>query len=243
MFLKDIDLDLPYKENKTFIKELINKQGMEEKDALRLDYEKNWREKRIKFRDEIRCIADLYLHHLGKIQTNETKKIMINCVERISSEEVKSTSDGFTDIEVEFDYSAYEKLDNEEKKKLILEKLYEGVLKVAEVFEWDMPILNRTYQSVIESNYKNEYIWKQKTSPSKKYTAEIFCQHEIDKYVVTMIIKTKDTNELVKSEILFIERPHELAFVKHLGNLKWISNTEVILLNKYNKKKWLVCIE
>ncbi|MEH7248263.1 hypothetical protein V7114_15915 [Neobacillus niacini] len=244
LILRDIDLDLPYKENKPFIEEVINKQGMEEKDAIRFDYEKNWKEKRIKFRDEIRCIADLYLHHLGKFQTNETKKVMINCVERISSEEVKSTSDGFTDVEVEFDYSAYEKLDNEVKKKLILEKLYEGVLKVAEVFEWDMPLLNRTYQSVIESNYKNEYIWKQKTSPSKKYTAEIFCQHEIDKYVVTMIIKKKHTNELVKNEILFIERPHELVFVQHLGNLKWISNTEVILLNKYNKKKkWQVCIE
>jgi hypothetical protein len=243
LILRDIDLDLPYKENKRFIEEVINKQGLEEKDAIRFDYEKNWKEKRIKFRDEIRCIADLYLHHLGKFQTNETKKVMINCVERISSEEVKSTSDGFTDVEVEFDYSAYEKLDNEDKKKLILEKLYEGVLKVAEVFKWDMPILNRTYQSVIESNYKNEYIWKQKTSPSKKYTAEIFCQHEIDKYVVTMIIKKKHTNELVKNEILFIERPHELAFVQHLGNLKWISNTEVILLNKYNKKKkWQVCI-
>jgi hypothetical protein len=242
LILRDIDLDLPYKENKPFIKEVINKQGMEEKDATRLDYEKNWKEKRLKFRDEIRCIANLYLQHLGKFQTTETKKLMINCVERISLEEVKSTSDGFTDVEVEFDFSAYEKLDNEEKKKLILEKLYEGVLKVAEVFEWDMPILNRTYQSVIESNYKNEYIWKQKTSPSKKYTAEIFCQHEIDKYVVTMIIKKKYTNEWVKNEILFTERPHELAFVQHLGNLKWTSNTEVILLNKNNTKKWLVCI-
>jgi hypothetical protein len=135
LILRDIDLDLPYKENKPFIEEVINKQGMEEKDAIRFDYEKNWKEKRIKFRDEIRCIADLYLHHLGKFQTNETKKVMINCVERISSEEVKSTSDGFTDVEVEFDYSAYEKLDNEVKKKFILEKLYEGVLKVAKVFE------------------------------------------------------------------------------------------------------------
>jgi hypothetical protein len=244
VFLKDIDLDLPFNENMSFIEELKNKQGMDEKDAIRLDYEKNWKEKRLTFRDEIRCIANSYLQHLGKFQTNETKKLMINCVERISLEEVNSTSDGFTDVEVEFDFSAYEKLNNEEKKKLILEKLYEGVLKASEVFEWDMPILNRTYQSVIESNYKNEYIWKQKTSPSKKYTAEIFCQHEIDKYVVTMIIKKKHTNELVKNEILFTERPHELAFVQYLGNLKWISDTEVILLSKYNKnKKWLVCIE
>jgi hypothetical protein len=243
MILRDIDLDLPYKENRPLIEELINKQGIDEKDAIRLDYEMNWQEKRMKFRDEMRCIVGLYLRYLGKFRTLETKKIIINCVENINSNKIH-TFDGFTEVEVEFDYSAYKNLDNEEKKKLLLEKLYEGVLKVTETYEWDKPMLKKTYQSVIESNYKNEYVWKQKASPSRKYRAEIFCQHEIDKYVVSMIIKTRDTNELVKSEILFIERPHELAFVEHLGNLEWISNNEVILLNKYNKKKkWLVSIE
>lgn len=242
MLLRDIDLDLPYKENKTFIEELINKQGLKEKEAISLDYDMNWREKRIRFRDEMRCIVGVFLHYLGEFRTLETKKIIINCVEKISSNKIH-TFDGFTEVEVEFDYEAYEKLSNEGKKKWLLETLYEGVIKVAETYEWDRSILEMAYQSVIERNYKNEYTWKRKTSPSRKYTAEIFCQHEIDKYVVTMIIKIKYTNEWVKSEVLFIERPHELAFVKHLGNLKWISNTEVTLLNKYNKEKWLVCIE
>jgi len=69
LILKDIDLDLPYKENKAFIEEIVNKQNMQERDAIRLDYEMNWKEKRMNFRDEIRCIAELYLHHLGKFQT------------------------------------------------------------------------------------------------------------------------------------------------------------------------------
>ncbi|MBT2739078.1 hypothetical protein [Bacillus sp. ISL-7] len=242
LLLRDIDLDLPYKENKAFIEELINNQALQENDAIRLDYEMNWKKKRINFRDEIRCIADLYLHHLGKYLTQETKKIMINCVERINSNKIQ-TCDGFTEIEVEFDFRTYTKCEKEEKKKFVLEKLYEGVLKVAETYEWEVPMLKQAYQNVIESNYKNEYVWKQKASPSRKYTAEIFCQHEIDKYTVTMNIKSRDTNESVKSEILFIERPNGFAFVKHLGDLKWISNTEVILLNKNKTKKWLVCIE
>lgn len=62
LLLKDIDLDLPYYENKTSIKELINKRNIQEKDAILLDYKMNWKEKRMNFRDEIRCIADLYLH-------------------------------------------------------------------------------------------------------------------------------------------------------------------------------------
>jgi hypothetical protein len=36
---------------------------------------------------------------------------------------------------------------------LLLEKLYEGVIKVAETYEWDIPMLKMAYQSVIESNY------------------------------------------------------------------------------------------
>jgi len=69
LILKDIDLDLTYKENKAFIEEIVNKQNMPERDAIRLDYEMNWKEKRMNFRDEIRCIAELYLHHLGEFQT------------------------------------------------------------------------------------------------------------------------------------------------------------------------------
>ncbi|WP_410896635.1 hypothetical protein [Neobacillus sp. 204] len=69
LILKDIDLDLPYKENKAFIEEIVNKQNMQERDAIRLDYKMNWKEKRMNFRDEIRCIPELYLHHLGKFQT------------------------------------------------------------------------------------------------------------------------------------------------------------------------------
>jgi hypothetical protein len=114
VLLRDIDLDLPYKENKTFIEELINKQGLEEKDATPLDYDMNWRDKRINFRDEMRCIVGLYLHYLGEFRTQETKKIIINCVEKINSNKIH-TFDGFTEVEVEFDYGAYKKLDNEKK--------------------------------------------------------------------------------------------------------------------------------
>lgn len=242
LLLKDIDLDLPYYENKTSIKELINKQNIHEKDAILLDYEMNWKEKRMNFRDEIRCIADLYLYHLGKFQTQETKKIMINCVERVHNNEIRNC-DGFTEVEVEFDYRTYTEFEKEEKKKFILEKLYEGVLKVGEAYKWEIPILNLAYQKVIEANYKNEYVWKQKVSPSRKYAAEIFCQHDIDNYTVTMNIKVRSTDELLKSELLIVEKPNEFAFVKHLGNLKWISNTEVVFSNKNKSKQWLVCIE
>lgn len=242
MFLKDIDLDLPYKENKAFMEELINKQTMQERDAILLDYEMNWKEKRMNFRDEVRCIAELYLHHLGKFQTQETKKVTINCVEGIHNDEILNC-DGFTEVDVGFDFRTYIECGKEEKKKFILEKLYEGVLKVGEAYKWEMSTLKQAYRSVVEGNYKNEYVWKQKISPSRKYTAEIFCQHEIDKYAVTMNIKARNTEEFVKSELLIVERPNEFVFVKHLGDLKWISNTDVILSNKNKTKQWLVSMD
>ncbi|WP_137791956.1 hypothetical protein [Bacillus sp. E(2018)] len=240
LILKDIDLDLPYKENNAFIGELIDKKAIQKKDAIRLDYEKNWKDTRMNFRDEIRCIADLYLRYLGRFQTKKTKKITINCVESINDE--IQNCDGFTEVEVEFDFRSYTEYEKEEKKKFILEKLYEGVLKAGEAYKWERSILKQAYKSVIESNYYNEYVWKQKISPSRKYTAEIFCQHEIDTYAVTLNIKARNTGELVKSELLIVERPNEFSFVQNLGVLKWKSNTEVILFNKSKVKQWLVCI-
>lgn len=242
MLLKYIDLDLPYNENKVFIKELIKKDNIEEADAIVIDYQENWKWKRMNFRDEVRCIAEMYIYNLGKFETKETKKVIIHCVTEISTHEVK-TCDGFTEIEVELDFHTYSQLSNEDKKKLILEKLYEGVTKVAQYYQWNLDLFKDAYHSIVEKHYKNEYVWKKKSSPSRKYTAEIFCQHEIDKYVIKMNIKTSDTDELIKSEILITERPNEFAFVKHLGNLKWESNTKVVLLNKSRTNQWLVCID
>lgn len=78
----------------------------------------------------------------------------------------------------------------------------------------------------------------------RKHKAEIFCQHDIDFITISMIIRERKSNEMIKSELLFKDRPHELSFVQKLGELKWISNREVTLKHRYNlRKKWTVKVD
>ncbi|MFC7370343.1 hypothetical protein ACFQPF_01445 [Fictibacillus iocasae] len=207
---------------------------------IRIDYERNWKAKRMKFRDEIRCMADLYLQQIGKFQTQETKKIIVNCVE--SDNDEVGNLDGFTEVEAEFDYEHYAACCKDEKKKIIVETLHNGLLKAGKFYKWDLTILMQAYRSVVEKKHKNEYVWKQKSSPSRAYRAEVFCRHDLDTYTITINVLDRKTEEWVKSEKLISEIPNEFAFAQHLGSLKWLSNTEVCLVNQNKTKQWIVSV-
>ena len=116
-----------------------------------------------------------------------------------------------------------------EKKKVVLGKINEGIIQVANHYSWDISPFNRVSKEIMDRNYVNEYLLKPKSSPDRKHKAEIFCQHDIDFITISMIIRERKSNEMRKSELLFKDRPHELSFVQKLGDLKWISNREVTL--------------
>lgn len=245
MYLRDIGLYLEYQENKEYIDEVMLTQKLTKEEATRQDYRKNCKDFHVLFGDQVRCVARLYTDLLGKFKTEETKKINIFCVTNLDKlKSVPKTALGFTDVYVFIDLESYWKLSNIEKKKVILEKINEGILQAANHFSWDISIFNRVSKEVIDRNYVNEYSLKQKASPDRKHKAEIFCQHDIDFITISMIIRERKSNEMIKSELLFKDRPHELSFVQKLGDLKWISNSEITLTHKYNlRKKWVVKLE
>lgn len=245
MYLRDIGLYLVYQENKDYIDEVMLTQKLTREEATRQDYWENSKDFHVLFGDQVRCIARLYTDLLGKFKTEETKKLNIYCVTDLDKlNSVTKTALGFTDVYVFIPLESYWKLSNIEKKKVILEKINEGILQVANHYSWDISILNRVSKEVIDRNYVNEYSLKQKASPDRKHKAEIFCQHDIDFITISMIIRERKSNEIIKNELLFKDRPNEFSFVQKLGDLKWISNSEITLTHKYKlRKKWIVKLE
>lgn len=213
--------------------------SLNETEAIRLDYEENWKQKRVLFRDQVRCIASLYTFLLGRFPTKRSKKIMINCVESPEAG-VESSTDGFTEVSVQLDIDSYFSLSNLEKKRLILVKINEGIVKVANEYLWDQVVFNRITAEIKERNYVNEYVWVQKSSPDRKYTAEVFCTHDIDYFSATLNIKDKKSGDLVKTKKVLQERPHELIFTQYLGDLKWVSDRTLAMTYRGRKTQWLV---
>lgn len=245
MYLRDIGLYLQYQENKEYIDEVMLTQKLTKEEATRQDYQDNCKDFHVLFGDQVRCVASLYTDILGEFKTEETQKIIIFCVTDLDKlKSVPKTALGFTEVYVLLDLESYWELSNIEKKKVILEKINEGILQVANHYSWDISIFNRVSKEVIDKNYVNEYSLKQKASPDRKHKAEIFCQHDIDFITISMIIREGKSNEIIKNELLFKDRPNEFSFVQKLGDLKWISNSEITLTHKYKlRKKWTVNID
>ncbi|RSD29595.1 hypothetical protein [Mesobacillus subterraneus] len=228
-------MDLPYVKKDDG---LLDKHSFSEVEATRTHYEENWKTKRILFRDQVRCIASLYTELLGRFPTEGTKKLIINCVEH-PEDKILTTSDGFTEVWVQLDIDSYFLLSGDEKKKLILEKIHEGVLLAAHEYAWGKETFNRIKAEIEARNYVNEYVWKRKASPDRKLAAEVFCVHDIDHFTASLTIKEKKSGNIVKTKKVLQERPHELIFVQYLGDLKWVSDRTVGIYRE-NKAIWMV---
>lgn len=222
--LREFDLDIPYVKN----------------DGDKEDYERNWKPKRVKFRDEIRCIASLFEAHFEKFKTEKCWKILIECVEQITDERI--IGDDICTVQVKLNIEEYFQLSNLEKKMLILKLLKQGIDKIINEKGWDKQPFENAYKKVIDCHYKNKWIWKQpKKNPNRKHSAEVFCEHDINEFMISIIIRDS-TRAIIKCERIITERPNEFAFAKYFGKLKWLSSSEVALINKNETKQWIVQI-
>ena len=103
-----------------------------------------------------------------------------------------------------------------------------------------MTFFESVYSKIIDTNYVNEWMWKKKVkNPRKDLSAEVFMQHEIDYMMISILIRDS-LGEKIFSQKVISELPNEYAYSQHLGKLKWITNTSVVLVNKKNDTEWKV---
>ncbi|OPH58088.1 hypothetical protein BC351_24390 [Paenibacillus ferrarius] len=225
MILKEFDLDLPY----------TGKNGKQ-------DYDDNWKAKRIKFRDEVRCIASFYERVFEKKSiVDDYWKVLIECVDTITDSRVRNLL-GVCTVQVELDIEEYFHLSNCEKKRIVLGLLKSGIEKIVEAKGWDYTPFDKAYNNIVMNNYTNTWIWKKpKKSPDKKYSAEVFCEHEVGSFDISIIIKSKNGNEMKRVKVKS-DRPNEWAYAQNLGALDWVSSDEVVLVNKEQTEHWSISI-
>ncbi|MCG8568691.1 MAG: hypothetical protein MJB14_00990 [Spirochaetes bacterium] len=198
----------------------------------------NDKNKRSKFRYEVRCIASLYERFFEKFKTENCWKILIDCVDKVNNKIVRDFLGVYT-IEVEFNIDAYFKASNHEKKKNILETLKKGIDIIVKEKDWPIEPFNKAYKKVIENNYINNWIWKKPVKNTKNdYIASVFCEHELDEFNIFMIINSIKGEEILKRKIITVQ-PDEFIYSNYLGEFKWLSINQVALIDK-NKKKYIV---
>ncbi|MGG0846004.1 hypothetical protein [Peribacillus simplex] len=187
------------------------------------------------FSFQSRCITALYEKCFSKFNTENIKQINIFCVKDFPNSSL-SIIDGFCDVEIGYDVSEFFKLEEQEKKEVVLDILKQGIDKVVKLNNWESRPFDDAYNCVKEASYKNEYVWKKpKSSPNRTYKAEVFINHGLYLCEIYLIVRDKNGQEIVK-ELVSSTKPDEIIFSYYLGELNWLSNYEVALFNRPKSK-------
>ena len=193
-----------------------------------------------------KCIAELYWSFLKNYDTKKVKRCNIVTSDNWGDGIYKYTNWSDTKgINVPFDFHEYFLSDNPTKKKLQLEAVHDGMIRIAKNEKWDIDPLLDSYNSCIKCNLEYSFILnKYKSSPNRKFKISFKCFWDIE--VVKLHYVLCDKNENIIDEVKVLEKPSNKGeFVYHL-KWKWINNENVLLEDKYrygNNESWIYTIK
>ena len=78
MILKEFDLDLSYKKDKIYLYKLVES-GMTMNEATKLEYIEKWKDKRLIFRKETRCVTAMFERLFERFHTKNFWKTKMDC--------------------------------------------------------------------------------------------------------------------------------------------------------------------
>ena len=228
MKIVDFALDLPYVVNEGQVTKIQNEAECSRNEATIQDYRENWKWKRRSFSLETRCVTALFSRLFKSFDTNDCKKIVVECIDEASCGQVKNLL-GVLHVQVQFDYKTFHTLDNNQKKRVALDLLMEGIERIALDRNWSMEPFKATCDEIIKLDYINEWIWgKSARNNETEATAKVLLQHEVKKVDISVIVFDKENNEIHR-EVVIAEEPDEFAYAKHLSDIKWADGNTVVL--------------
>lgn len=239
--LREIRFYVSYTPSKEIEDLLLGKNEEEQNKITVEDYNKNYQQRYFQFRLETRNITSFYERCLKGYRNDKCSKINIECVPNVVME--PSAVLGIYKVQVAFNVDDFFKLDDFEKKRKTLDLIKIAITQIIEKEGWDKTIFDETYNRIISENYINTWIWKKrKHNPTRKYIAKVFCDHDIYSCDIGIIITDKN-EQIIKKQVVVREKPDEWMFGKHFGDLKWISNNEVVLIGKGGHSQFSIKIE
>jgi hypothetical protein len=178
----------------------------------------------------------------GKIQTDDCRKILVDCVHTIREERIMKDFWGIFTVQVPFDYEEFTKSSEYLKKQKALQLLMAGVEIIVAQQGWSMAPFEAVRTRIIEQNYENVWMWKKPVkSPDKKHTAEVICVHDVKQIDIHIVIKNKE-KAIVESKVVVSKLPDEFAYAGHLGKLVWLSANEAALISSNGDEQWCISI-
>lgn len=231
MKLTEIELDLPYKTNEEFVSSKLGEM-VDYQAALKMDYERNWKEKRREFQLMTRCMTSMVERMMEPIGTKDCWKILVECVEMPEYTNYRNLL-GVYVIQAKMNLEVFYSAGDDKKKEMIVDIILEGVEQLSKYVSFSLHSISDACMKIAGNNYINEWTWK-KAKINKKIVA-IWIEHGLREVNVFMKISSGD-GTMLKKELIISTLPDEWAYSQYLGKLMQISENLVALIDKSGKE-------
>lgn len=236
---------------------------------------------------EVACAYNVSFEHDKLRKFNQSTHVVTNLFSRLLNSAVKGLhkirielsdapnvynvfpADDYTKIahfEKSFDFAHYFAQPKLERRKIILETLYEAIVAICEKAEYDLTPFTIAYEKVKELNFENRYVHdKLKFSPNRKYKAGI--QVEVDEEAADisiivepltpkgeLLVPDKETKkdfmrqpkspsgDLGVSIPIFRTHPHHHFIYQVIHKGKWVDSETFVVSNKDEQIQFVVSI-
>jgi len=184
-----------------------------------------------------RCLS-LQIKGLVKIRIDLTSK---NDIMRISGP-VEGISVAI--IVKSFDFNLYDSLSKYERRRLILETLYDSIKPICEKYGFDLAPFKAAYEKVKELNYENRFMYDKLTlSPDKKHKAGI--QIEVNEEIadISTVYFDCKTMQLYKQVNILNTIPHFLFMYKLINKGLWVDSETYTVTNKSQEVQFVTSLK
>lgn len=238
MKLKEIEMDLPYVKNEKNIYQIQKSLNLDYKEAVRKDYETNWKEMRKSFRMMTRCMTAMIERIMLPINTTDCWKIIFECVGGCAIPKYKNLLGAYV-VQVPFELDEFFQLSDYDKKKIIICKITEGLDKISNDIPFETSNIYKACKEVMNAGYNNEWKWGKKVAVKDRFV-QVAIRHDITNLGIYMVFTDKN-NLFLKKALLVNTTPDERIYNKYLGRIEKVSENEVALVAKNGEKFIQIC--
>lgn len=185
------------------------------------------RHKQKKFNSSTNIISILYEQCLNQ-RVKGLWKIRLNLTDRKDTCKVflpdKISATAL--IHKSFDFDHYFARNKLERRKILLETLYEAIVALCKKAGYDVSPFKAAYDKVKQLNYENRYIYGKMTcSPDRKYKAGIEIEVNEEAAFIAVVFTKNDKNNTQRNKITILKtQPHFMFIYRFIHKGKWIDS-------------------
>ena len=141
-----------------------------------------------------------------------------------------------------FDFTDFLKKDKSKRQREILEILQDSLIKMCEKFQLDKTPFINAKNKVIESNYKNQFLFNKLTlSKNRKHKAGIEINMTEAGAAINILFTDKNEKIITRKEV-FRTQAHYYFVYQIVSSGKWLNNEQYIVSSKNKNVNFVASI-